>query len=105
MVAAIVGEPDGQRDGAELFVDVDDPAGDPSLQSANRELARQLHDAIGELVMTQRTAFLLHHVHGLALDDVAAVMGCRVGTVKSHIFRATEHLRTVLAPLVGREAH
>ena len=97
MVVAAVGEPDPEMDGADLFVDVEDPAADPSDQLANRELAQQLSTAIGSLPMKQRTAFLLHHMHGLPLDEVAAVMRCQLGTVKSHIFRATHHLKEALS--------
>ena len=103
VVVATVGPADPEADGLCLFVEVDDPAASPSDQLANRELARKLSAAIGTLPMTQRTAFLLHHVHGLPLDDVAAVMGCRIGTVKSHLFRATERLRNHLTPWVKEE--
>jgi RNA polymerase sigma-70 factor (ECF subfamily) len=97
-----VGEPVPEDDGA-LFVDVADPTADPSDQLANRELGRLLSRAIGGLAMKQRTAFVLYHIHGLSLEDVAAVMRCRLGTVKSHIFRATEHLRGQLAPWLTKE--
>ena len=103
MVVASIGEPDPEADGACLFVDVEDPAASPSDRLANRELSRRLSTAIGVLPMKQRTAFLLHHVHGLPLDEVAAVMRCRLGTVKSHLFRATVHLRGELAPWLKRE--
>jgi RNA polymerase sigma-70 factor (ECF subfamily) len=96
-VVAVVGEAEPDVDGACLFVDVEDPAASPRDQLANRELGRQLSAAIGRLPMKQRTAFLLHHVHGLPLAEVAAVMRCRLGTVKSHLFRATEHLKETLA--------
>ena len=91
------GEPDPEMDGAGFFVDVDDPAANPRDQLANRELAQQLSAAIRRLPMKQRTAFLLHHVHGLPLEEVASVMHCQLGTVKSHIFRATHHLQEVLS--------
>jgi RNA polymerase sigma-70 factor (ECF subfamily) len=81
-----------------LFVDAPDPGAGPGEQLANRELGRRLTQAIGTLPMQQRSAFLLHHVHGMALEDTAEIMGCRTGTVKSHIFRATEALREQLGP-------
>lgn len=87
----------------DLFTDVDDPAPGPSEQLANRELSRHLSRAIGGLPMKQRTAFLLHHVHGLSLEEAAQVMRCRIGTVKSHIFRATGQLRHVLSPWLAQE--
>lgn len=104
LVVASIGEPDANNDHpGMLFVDAGDPGGGPGEQLVNRELAQRLSDAIGALPMKQRTAFLLHHVHGLPLEEVAGVMGCRTGTVKSHLFRATEHLRVHLAPWLAQE--
>lgn len=101
---AHVDEPasDGADDGL-FIVEVGDSAAGPSDQLANRELSATLSDAIRVLPEKQRTAFVLHHVHGLQLDEVASVMGCRSGTIKSHIFRATERLRTRLAPWIAQE--
>ena len=103
-VAASVGDPDSVVADDGLFVvDVDDTAAGPSDQLANQELSRRLSDAIGHLPEKQREAFVLHHLHGLALEEVADVMGCRTGTVKSHVFRATASLRTSLHPWVSHE--
>ncbi len=65
-------------------------------------MSRRLSEAIGALPQQQGEAFALHHLHGLPLSETAQVMGCRIGTVKSHIFRATERLRIELAPWVGK---
>ena len=92
-----VGAVGGDDEGAELFEAVEDPSQGPGEQLANRELSRQLSQAIAELPMRQRTVFALHHLQGLALEEVAAVLRCRVGTVKSHLFRATTRLRSVLS--------
>ena len=70
---------------------------------ANRELGATLTAAVAELPATQRTAFLLHHVNGCSLQETADVLGCRLGTVKSHIFRATGTLRRQLSPWVAQE--
>ena len=53
--------------------------------------------------MTQRTAFLLRHVHGVSIEEAAGIMGCRPGTVKSHLFRATASLRERLTPWLTQE--
>lgn len=100
MIAARVGEadPNAESDEALFMVDVADPSASPSDHLANQELSHTLSRSIQALPLTQRTAFLLHHVHGLPLDEVAGVMRCRVGTVKAHVFRATEHLRNALGP-------
>ena len=98
-VVARVGEPDANapEDGT-LFVDVGDPHAGPSDALVNRELSQRLSEAIRLLPAHQQAAFLLHHVHGLPLDDVAAVMRCRPGTIKSHVFRAVHALRRQLGP-------
>ena len=101
-IAARIGDAEWNEDG-NFFVDVDDPAAGPGEQLANRELGHRLTEAIGELPMKQRTAFLLHHVHGLALEETAEVMRCRTGTVKTHIYRATASLRGQLAPWLTEE--
>ena len=103
MVAAQVGVQDESQEHGTFFVDVEDPTASPRDRAANQELSRQLSGAINALPQRQRTAFVLHQLHGMPLEDVAAVMRCRLGTVKSHVFRATEHLRVRLRPWVTEE--
>lgn len=83
--------------------DLPDPAANPREAAADREMGRRLARAIGALAVQQRTAFLLHQVNGLPLEEVAQIMGCRLGTVKSHLFRAAENLRTAIEPYVNVE--
>ena len=92
---------DADADEAVVF-EVADPSGDPRDRLANEELARQLQAAIQTLAGRQHAAFALHHLNGLSLEETAAVMGCRIGTVKAHLFRACEQLRGRLAPYVTR---
>lgn len=101
--AGRVGATDGDEEDAELFEAVEDPGQGPGEQLANRELSRQLSQAITELPMKQRTVFALHHLQGLTLEEVAVVLRCRVGTVKSHLFRATTRLRSVLSVQMTQE--
>ena len=94
---------DDDPDTGLFVVDVPDPGAGAGDQLAAKELSRQVSLAIAGLPMSQRTAFLLHHVHGLPLEEAAGVMGCRIGTVKSHVFRATAALRQRLAPGLKKE--
>jgi RNA polymerase sigma-70 factor (ECF subfamily) len=103
LVVARLEASDPEADGTCLFVEVDDPAADPREQVANRELGRQLSSAIEALPMKQRTAFVLRHLHGLPLEEVAEAMRCRLGTVKSHVFRASQQLRARLSPWLRKE--
>lgn len=66
---------------------------DPGRGSETRvDLGRVL----AELPEEFRTALLLAEVEGFLVKDVAAIMGCPVGTVKSRLFRAKERLRGLL---------
>ena len=96
-ITMALGEPDPEQDGY-LFVDVEDSAAGPRERADSHEVVAQLSLAITALPLQQRTAFALHYLHGLTLGEVADVMGCREGTIKSHIFRATAHLRRALSP-------
>ena len=98
MAGAIFRDTSFEHEDTSLFIDVEVSAASPSEQLANRELAKRLSAAIGGLSMKQRSAFVLHHVHGFPLDEIASIMRCSLGTVKTHIFRATEHLKMDLEP-------
>ena len=80
-----------------------DPGGDPRDALASRELAARIARALERLPMGQRTAFVLHRLNGLPLREVSEVMGCRVGTVKAHLFRATETLRVLVESFLKTE--
>ena len=43
-----------------------------------------------------QSVLALHHMDGLAVTEVAAILGCRVGTVKSRLSRARHALRAAL---------
>ena len=103
MIVARAGGPEPELSGEEYWIDVEDPSADPTRRAANHELARHLQQAMTRLPPKQRTAFVLHHLQGLPLEDVAAIMNCRAGTVKAHIFRATTTLRTALQPWLPKE--
>jgi RNA polymerase sigma-70 factor, ECF subfamily len=68
------------------------PPEDPSVLEAHTDLER----AMRRLPEEFRTVLLLAEVDGLPLEDVAQIMTCPVGTVKSRIFRAKERLRVIL---------
>jgi RNA polymerase sigma-70 factor (ECF subfamily) len=73
-----------------MFHDAPEDTG--GVMEVHTDLERALHRLPEEF----RTVLLLAEVEGLPLEDVARVMSCPVGTVKSRIFRAKERLRTLL---------
>jgi RNA polymerase sigma-70 factor (ECF subfamily) len=68
----------------------------PDEDSRATEAHTDLERAMRRLPEEFRTVLLLAEVEGLPLEEVAHVMACPVGTVKSRIFRAKERLRGLL---------
>jgi RNA polymerase sigma-70 factor (ECF subfamily) len=58
---------------------------------------REVREAIGQLPHRQRVAITLIGFDGMDLRGAAEVMGCSVGTLKSHLHRAREKLKAALA--------
>lgn len=70
----------------------DTPLDEGRAMEAHTDLER----AMRRLPEEFRTVLLLAEVEGMPLEEVARVMACPVGTVKSRIFRAKERLRGLL---------
>ena len=68
----------------------------PDENSGTMDAHTDLERAMRRLPEEFRTVLLLAEVEGLPLEEVARVMVCPVGTVKSRIFRAKERLRSLL---------
>jgi RNA polymerase sigma-70 factor (ECF subfamily) len=63
-----------------------------------RELKRDetreaIEEAVAKLPPAQKKIFILKHLEGLKISEVAAAVGCREGTVKAHLFKACRNLR------------
>lgn len=59
--------------------------------------------AIENLPEDLRTAITLREVEGLSYEDIATVMACPIGTVRSRIFRAREAIDRQLKPLLTED--
>jgi RNA polymerase sigma-70 factor (ECF subfamily) len=73
-----------------------DPGPGPESQAIALDQARRLHDAIDALPEKYRTVITLYHLQGKQYEEIAQVLGLPMGTVKTHLFRAKEHLRKIL---------
>ncbi|MBN2446560.1 MAG: RNA polymerase sigma factor [Phycisphaerae bacterium] len=74
---------------------VGDPGPAPASKSGEHDV-EHARDALLKLSPQHQAALALHYFEGLAVKDVAIVMGCRVGTVKSRLARARDALRDAL---------
>ena len=83
-------------DGESETRDLPDATADPAKGVLGRELKRRLEDAIASLSDDHRAVVVMHHLQGMEVTDIARVMKCSVGTVKSRLSRARAALREQL---------
>ena len=74
--------------------------GTPESNLLSRELAQRVAKAVRELPEELRTAITLRELEGLSYEEIATVMECPIGTVRSRIFRAREAIDKQLDPLL-----
>ncbi|MBK1688194.1 RNA polymerase sigma factor RpoE [Rubrivivax gelatinosus] len=72
----------------------------PDALLASREIAAAVNAAIEALSEDLRQAITLREIEGLSYEEIADVMNCPIGTVRSRIFRAREAIATRLRPLL-----
>jgi RNA polymerase sigma-70 factor (ECF subfamily) len=81
---------------ADLVRAIPDGQHSPEQMAVIGEQVRAIWDAASLLPERQRTVFLLRFVEDLDLLEIAEVTGMKEGTVKTHLFRALETVRTRL---------
>lgn len=89
-------EAEGFEEGEQLR-DINTPE---SLLLSN-EIAQTVNSTIEKLPEELRTAIQLREIEGMSYEDIAKVMDCPIGTVRSRIFRAREAIAEQLRPLLG----
>ena len=75
----------------------------PHQQAAAAEQEEMLWSAVAALEPRQAMAVELHYRRGFPLDEIAVIMECPEGTIKTLLFRARERLRQRLARKLGPE--
>jgi len=71
--------------------------GDPVDTLLSNEGEARLREAVAALPPKLRAVFVLRHLDDLSYDEIAAVTGLPLGTVKTHLFRARADLRAALS--------
>lgn len=72
----------------------------PENQMMSRQVGDTVNQTLQELPEELRTAITLREIEGLSYEEIATVMQCPVGTVRSRIFRAREAVAAKLKPLL-----
>jgi RNA polymerase sigma-70 factor (ECF subfamily) len=76
----------------------------PESLLASKQVAQTVNAAIEALSDDLRQAITLREIEGLSYEDIAEVMNCPIGTVRSRIFRAREAIALRLRPLLDTQA-
>jgi RNA polymerase sigma-70 factor, ECF subfamily len=73
----------------------------PENALLSKEIADTVNSTIESLPEELRTAIQLRELEGMSYEEIASIMGCPIGTVRSRIFRAREAIAERLRPLIG----
>jgi RNA polymerase sigma-70 factor (ECF subfamily) len=72
----------------------------PENVLASKEIGATVQKAMEDLPDDLRTAIELREIEGLSYEEIANIMNCPIGTVRSRIFRAREAIAAKLRPLL-----
>ncbi len=92
--------PDDNCESLEAVVAADDSY-DPSEQAQRAEQTEKVRQAIGSLPAKQRATLVLAYYQQLTYREVAATLGCSIGTVKTQMYRALRTLAERLPDVTG----
>ena len=72
----------------------------PESLLLSKQIGETVNGAIDALPEELRTAIVLREIEGLSYEEIAGMMDCPIGTVRSRIFRAREAVSQKLRPLL-----
>lgn len=81
---------------AELDVESPEPQPDPGELLIRREQEEKFMTLLNQLAPTHRSVLLLHYVEDFSLEEIAAITGTQIGTVKSRLHYARKTMRRML---------
>ena len=80
---------------------------DPTRQAERNELQEWVTQAVNSLSIKHRAVVILHELEGLSHPQIADILDCSEGTVRSRLHYARKRLRVLLAPYIdvkGKQA-
>lgn len=77
----------------------------PENELMSKQVIEVVNSSLQQLPDDLRTALTLREIEGLSYEEIADVMNCPIGTVRSRIFRAREAIAENLRPLLGTSEH
>jgi RNA polymerase sigma-70 factor (ECF subfamily) len=70
----------------------------PEAELMSKQIAETVNASMAALPEELRTAITLREIDGLSYEEIATLMACPIGTVRSRIFRAREAIAIRLRP-------
>ena len=86
----------------EQQIDIVDPGRSPEKEMNDRELSDVINSTIQRIPAKYRECFVLREMNQLSYEEIAAVTGLKLGTVRSRINRARGHFRQLVEPLLKK---
>jgi RNA polymerase sigma-70 factor, ECF subfamily len=91
---------DAEPEEGQARFEIADVCGTPFEQLAAHEIQDAVQGALQQVPEAFRSAVILRDLEGLSYEEVAEVLECSVGTVKSRILRGRRALKEILEPLL-----
>lgn len=91
---------DAEPEEGQARLEIPDNGGTPFEQLAAHEIQDAVQGALQQVPDAFRSAVILRDLEGLSYEEVAEVLECSVGTVKSRILRGRRALKDLLEPLL-----
>lgn len=85
-----------ENDENEIMQDIPDNTYNPDIVIQNELESQMLYDSIDSLDDDFRTVIVLRDMQGLSYKDIASVLSCNEGTVKSRLNRARNKLKEII---------
>ncbi|MBZ0095047.1 MAG: RNA polymerase sigma factor RpoE [Sulfuricella sp.] len=75
----------------------------PENELMSKQVAETVNKAMDSLPEELKIAITLREIEGLSYEEIANMMNCPIGTVRSRIFRARETIAERLRPMLGTD--